>query len=61
MQLSTAQQWTTSWNQRNPNMVKAFRIDRAEIEEILAITNVAYVRVYMGYDADENIDRKSVV
>ncbi|MBD98728.1 MAG: hypothetical protein CMO34_02710 [Verrucomicrobia bacterium] len=46
--------WTTNFRNQNPSSVKAFKIDQAEINEILAEPNAAGIRAYMGIDNNGN-------
>ena len=46
--------WTTNFRNQNPNSVKAYKIDQAEINEILAQAGAAGIRAYMGIDNSGN-------
>jgi len=46
--------WTTNFRNQNPNSVKAYKIDQAEINEILAQPGAAGIRTYMGIDNSGN-------
>lgn len=59
--LSKAKGWTTAWKENFPDMVKAFRIEVDEINQILATPNIAYVRAYMGYDEDTKMEKLMLV
>lgn len=59
--LNKAKDWTTAWRENYPDMVKAFRIDVAEIHEILATPGIAYVRAYMGYDDGAKTEKLMLV
>jgi hypothetical protein len=50
--LQTAVNWTTAWRNANPGMnsVKAFRIDMAEINQVMEEAGTTYFRAYFGLD-----------
>lgn len=42
--------YTTAWRTAHPELVKGFKIDKAEVTEIFTDTNAVAMRAYLGYD-----------
>ena len=53
LDLQTAVDWTTAWRAAHattPGYIKAFLVDLSEVNEIMAETGAASIRVYFGLD-----------
>ena len=48
--LQTAVTWTTAWQTANPNSIKAFKIDIAEVNDMLKEVGTTSIRLYFGLD-----------
>lgn len=49
--LQTAENWTAAWQAANPNSIKAFKIDIAEVNDMLQEAGTTSIRLYFGLDA----------
>ena len=45
--------YTTAWRTAHSDLVKGFKIDKAEVNEIFADENAVAMRAYLGYDGTE--------
>ncbi|MFN0216173.1 MAG: hypothetical protein ACKVT2_18090 [Saprospiraceae bacterium] len=48
--LQTAIDWTTEWRTANPGSIKAFKIDIAEVNDMLKEVGTTSIRLYFGLD-----------
>ena len=48
--LQTAETWTAAWQTANPNSIKAFKIDLAEVNDMLQEVGTTAIRLYFGLD-----------
>ena len=55
-------EWTTQWRDEHPGLVKAFKIDKAEIQQIM-IDNpgIAGIRCYLGLEGSSNEPKLIIV
>ncbi len=45
--------YTTAWRTSHSDLVKGFKIDKAEVNEIFADENAVAMRAYLGYDGKD--------
>lgn len=48
--LQTAENWTSAWQTANPGSTKAFKIDIAEVSNMLEEAGTTAIRLYFGLD-----------
>lgn len=48
--LQTAENWTAAWRAANPTSIKAFKINVAEINDMLQEVGTVSIRLYFGLD-----------
>lgn len=48
--LQTGVNWTTAWRNANTNSIKAFKIDLAEVNQMLQEVGTTSIRLYFGLD-----------
>jgi hypothetical protein len=44
--------YTTEWRTEHPTLVKGFKIDKAEVDEIFANEDAVAMRTYLGLDSE---------
>lgn len=42
--------YTTAWRDEHPNLVKAFKVEKAAMTELFSDSNAVAFRAYLGYD-----------
>lgn len=48
--LQTAVTWTAAWQAANPSSIKAFKINMAEVNQILEEAGTTAIRLYFGLE-----------
>jgi hypothetical protein len=51
--------WTTNWRDEHPTLPRAFKIEKAEIDEIMSASGAEGMRTYLG--VDDNNDYHLVI
>lgn len=44
--------YTTAWRDKNPDLVRAFKVDKAAMTELFSDSNAVAFRAYLGYDGN---------